>query len=630
MNCFIILAVLVPMLGGAACYYIGTRNKTVRDFFAMAVSACVLAFALLLGGSFELPGVLGMGLYFQVSPMQKVLSVLAAVIWVGSEVFSRDYLAHAKGRNRYHLFSLITLGATQGVFLSGDLFTTFVFFEIMSFTSYVTVKQTQDHKAIRAGQTYLAIAVGCGMATLTGLFMLYGKIGTLRFDEMFDAAAAVGERNAIFVAAVLILVGFGAKAGMFPVHVWLPDTHPAAPAPFSAILSCILTKTGVFGALVVSCKLMRFDADWGMLVTVLGAITMALGAVLALLSVDLKRTLACSSLSQIGFILVGIGMQGLLGAHGKLAMDGTIAHMVNHSMIKLVLFTVAGVIVMNKEMLNLNDLRGYGRNKPFLMVTFLLAALSVSGIPGFGGYISKTLLHESIVEYGAIPFIEWVFIISGGFTLAYMTKLFVCIFVEHGRGEEPKGAKYLTSRAALVLGLSAAVMPIFGLLPDLTLGQIGTVSQPFMGGHGEANGVNYFSAVNIVGGLKSIIIGVLVYLVVVRKLLMRDGEYVNVLPKWLSLENGVYRPMVTKVLPGIGLVLARIPNSLADGCVAIMGKCIFNQDGKRVDVKENGYFGKYSDEPFLRKGFTDTLAFSFLLLGICVVGALIYIMCQAI
>ena len=459
MNCFIILAVLVPMLGGAACYYIGTRNKTARDFFAMAVSACVLAFALLLGGSFELPGVLGMGLYFQVSPMQKVLSVLAAVIWVGSEVFSRDYLAHAKGRNRYHLFSLITLGATQGVFLSGDLFTTFVFFEIMSFTSYVTVKQTQDHKAIRAGQTYLAIAVGCGMATLTGLFMLYCKIGTLRFDEMFDAAAAVGDRNAIFAAAVLILVGFGAKAGMFPVHVWLPDTHPAAPAPFSAILSCILTKTGVFGALVVSCKLMRFDADWGMLVTVLGTITMALGA---------------------------------------------------------------------------------------------------------------------------------------------------------------------------VLGLSAAVMPIFGLLPDLTLGQIGTISQPFMGGHGEANGVNYFSAVNIVGGLKSIIIGVLVYLVVVRKLLMRNGEYVNVLPKWLSLENGVYRPLVTKVLPGIGLVLARIPNSLADGCVAIMGKCIFNQDGKRVDVKENGYFGKYSDEPFLRKGFTDTLAFSFLLLGICVVGALIYIMCQAI
>lgn len=630
MNCFIFLAVLFPMLGGAACFCLGRRSKDARDFLAVAVTVCVLAFALLAGGNAEIKGVLGMGLSFQTAPMQKVLSVLAAIIWVGSELFSRDYLVHAHGRNRYHLFSLITLGATQGVFLSGDLFTTFVFFEIMSFTSYVTVKQTQDQKAMRAGQTYLAIAVGCGMATLTGLFMLYNKIGTLRFDEMYAAAAAAGDDRVIFAAAVLILTGFGAKAGMFPVHVWLPDTHPAAPAPFSAILSCILTKTGVFGALVVSCKLMRFNADWGMLVTVLGTITMALGAALALLSVDLKRTLACSSLSQIGFILVGVGMQGLLGAHGKLAMDGVIAHMVNHSVIKLVLFTAAGVVVMNRETLDLNELRGYGRGKYFLMVTFLLAALSVSGIPGFGGYISKTLLHESIVEYGAIPFIEWVFIISGGFTLAYMTKLFVCIFVEHGRGEEPKGTKYLTWRAALVLGLGAAMMPIFGLLPDQTLGHIGTISQSFMGGHGELNGVNYFSAANIVGGLKSIVIGALTYLIVVRKLLIRGGEYVNVLPRWLSLENGVYRPFVMKILPGIGLALAKIPNCLADGCVGIMKKCIFNQDGNTVRVKENAYFGKYSDEPFLRTGFSDTLAFSFLLLGVCVVGGLIYILCHSI
>ena len=631
MNCFILAAVLFPMLGGAACYGLGLRNKTGRDFLAMGVSACVLIFALLARDSLTIPGVLGLGLYFQVTPVQKVLSVLTAFIWVSSELFSRDYLAHAHGRNRYHLFSLITLGATEGVFLSGDLFTTFVFFEIMSFTSYVAVKQTQDAKAIRAGQTYLAIAVGCGMATLTGLFMLHSAIGTLRFDAMFDAAAAFGgDRRLIFASAVLILIGFGAKAGMFPVHVWLPDTHPAAPAPFSAILSCILTKTGVFGVLVVSCKLMRFDPDWGMLVLILGTITMFLGAALALLSVDLKRTLACSSLSQIGFILVGIGMQNLLGPHGTLAQDGVIAHMVNHSCIKLTLFTVAGVIVMNTEKLNLNELRGYGRGKPFLAVTFLLAALGVSGIPGFGGYISKTLLHESIVEYGAVPFIEWVFIVSGGFTLAYMTKLFVCIFVEHGDGEESKGTKYLTPRAAVVLAISALIMPVFGLMPAATLGKIGAISQPFMGGHGVANGVHYFSAANLLGGFKSIAIGIALYILVVRLLLIRDGKCIDPRPRWLSLENGVYRPLVTKLLPGVGLVLARIPNGLADGCVALMKACVFNQDGTTVEPKENGYFGKYSDEPFLRRGFTDTLAFSFLLLGACLVGALIYIVCHSI
>ena len=629
MNIFIILAVLLPMLGGAASFCIGRKNKTARDFFAIIVTVVTLALAFMAQGNLEIGGVLGLGLYFEVSPMQKVLSVMTALIWVGSEIFARDYLARIQGRNRYHLFSLITLGATEGIFMSGDLFTTFVFFEIMSFTSYVAVKQTQDQRAVRAGQTYLAVAVGCGMATLTGIFMLYNRIGTLRFDEMYAAASAVGDRGIIFASAVLILIGFGAKAGMFPVHVWLPDTYPAAPAPFSAILSCILSKTGVFGMLIVTCKLMKFDADWGMLVTVLGTITMALGAVMALLSVDMKRTLACSSLSQIGFIIVGIGMQGLLGEHGKLAMDGTIAHMVNHTAIKMVLFTIAGVIAMNVGKLNLNDIKGYGRNKPFLMIAFLLAALSVSGIPGFGGYISKTLLHESIVEYGAIAFIEWIFIISGGFTLAYMTKLFVCIFVEKGRGEEPK-KKYLPASAAMVLAVTAVLMPVFGLMPDQTLGQIGTVSQHFMGGHGEANGVHYFNWINISGGLKSVVIGILVYVIVVRKVLIRKGEYVDVLPGWLSIENGIYRPVFARILPAAGHFAAKIPDGIADGFIAFMKRFVFNQDGATVQAKEDTYFGKYSDEPFLRKGFTDTLAFSFLLLGITVVGGLLYILCQSV
>ena len=420
MNILIFIAVFMPMLGGVASYLTGLKNMNARDWLAIIVSAATLVCTLFVEGEAHISGAFGLGLTFHVSDMQHILAVLAAVIWTGSELFGREYLHHVHGRNRYHLFALITLGATEGIFLSGDLFTTFVFFEIMSFTSYVTVKQTQDKKAMRAGQTYLAVAVGCGMATLTGLMLLYSQTGTLAFDGMYEAAASC-DRGIIFTSAVLILIGFGAKAGMFPIHIWLPDTYPAAPAPFSAILSCILSKTGVFGILAVSCKLLRFDIDWGFLVLTLGTITMALGAGMALVSVDLKRTLACSSLSQIGFILVGVGMQCLLGDHSTIAMDGTIGHIVNHSMIKLGLFTAAGVMVMNKDTLDLNKLQGYGRHKPYLMVTFLLSALGVSGIPGFGGYISKTLLHESIVHYGGLQVFEWIFIISGGFTLAYMT-----------------------------------------------------------------------------------------------------------------------------------------------------------------------------------------------------------------
>ena len=629
MDWLIYIAVFMPMLGGAASYIIGLKNKSARDWFAVAVSVLTLVCALFAGGEAHISGAFGLGLSFRVSDMQHILAVLAAIIWVGSELFGREYLHHVHGRNRYHLFALITLGATEGIFLSGDLFTTFVFFEIMSFTSYVTVKQTQDQKAMRAGETYLAVAVGCGMATLTGIFLLYSQIGTLDFDEMY-AAAQNCDRGIIFASAVLILIGFGAKAGMFPIHIWLPDTHPAAPAPFSAILSCILTKTGIFGAMIVSCKLMRFDVDWGFLILTLGTITMALGAVMALLSIDLKRTLACSSLSQIGFVLVGVGMQCLLGEHGAIAMDGTIDHIVNHSMIKLGLFTAAGVIVMNKETLDLNKLQGYGRGKRYLMVTFLICALGVSGIPGFGGYISKTLLHESIVHYGGLEVYEWIFIVSGGFTLAYMTKLFVCIFVEKGAGEEAKGTKYLTPGAAVVLAVAAISMLAFGLFPVPTLETIGMHSQHFMGGHGHMNGVHYFNSVNLIGGGYSIVIGILTYLVIVRRVLMRGGRYVDLRPEWFSLENKFYRPLFAGILPALGRLIARIPDGLTDGVIALMKRGIFNQDGTHVLAKENNYFAKYSDQPFLRKGFSDTLAFSFLLLGVCLVAVLIYILTGSI
>ena len=175
-----------------------------------------------------------------------------------------------------------------------------------------------------------------------------------------------------------------------------------APAPASALLSGILTKAGVFGIVVVSCVMFGTDGNWGLLVAVLGFITMFLGALLALFSVNLKRTLACSSVSQIGFILTGIGMCCLLKSAGQgngLAVRGTFLHMVNHSMFKLVLFLCAGVVFMNLHQLDLNDIRGFGRKKPALLFCFLMGALGISGIPMWSGYVSKTLLHEGIVEY---------------------------------------------------------------------------------------------------------------------------------------------------------------------------------------------------------------------------------------
>ncbi|MEG2253583.1 MAG: proton-conducting transporter membrane subunit, partial [Clostridia bacterium] len=362
--------------------------------------------------------------------------------------------------------------ATGGLFLSDTLYSAFLFFEVVSLASYPWVAQEETPDAMRAAQTYLFIAIIGGLVMLMGLFLLPSGLATAGFGELSTLAAGVDVER-LWLPALLILFGFGAKAGAFPLHIWLPKAHPVAPAPASALLSGILTKAGVFGMLVLSCMLMRGSADWGDLIFRLGVITMFLGALLAIFSVNLKRTLACSSLSQIGFIMVGIGLCGLLGDENGLAAFGTVGHMVNHSLFKLVLFLCAGVVALNTHLLELNDVRGFGRRKPALHIAFLLGALGISGIPLFSGYLSKSLLHEGIVECiahvtqlggNARPYAiaEWIFLISGGMTLCYMLKLYLCLFWQRHptrQAEFDAMTHYLSPLSKFALLFSAALIP---------------------------------------------------------------------------------------------------------------------------------------------------------------------------
>jgi len=572
--------------------------KNVRDLFVILTGVgefalmCVMAFSGM-GSELFVPGICGMGLRFCLDGFRIVYGLTAAFMWMMTLLFSREYLSHEKHLGRYYFFQLVTLSATLGVFLSSDLFTTFVFFEVMSFTSYVWVVQEETKGAIKAAETYLAVAVIGGMVLLMGLFLLYNALGTLEMSKLLSAASACGEKKLLYIAGCCTLVGFGAKAGAFPLHIWLPKAHPVAPAPASALLSGILTKAGIFGVLAVSCNIFLWDKRWGLLIFSIGLFTMFGGALLAVCSVDLKRTLACSSMSQIGFILIGIGMQGILGEENALAVRGTLLHMVNHSLIKLALFMIAGVVVMNLHKLNLNEIRGFGRKKPFLNICFLAGALGISGIPLMNGYVSKTLLHESIVEgieisaelSGFLKMSEWIFLISGGMTLAYMTKLYMAVFIEENsdkkeqnRFDQMKG--YMSPLSAFAIGGSAVILPLLGVVPSLLSDRIADLGQGFMHLEGEVHAVSYFSLVNLKGGFISIGIGVLLY-AGIRKLMMKrkDGvlEYKDCWPKWLDVEELLYRPLLLKILPFLARVTCRILDSLAEGVIIFLRKTIYRE-----------------------------------------------------
>ncbi|MCR5575423.1 MAG: complex I subunit 5 family protein [Oscillospiraceae bacterium] len=572
-----LLLVFLPMLAAAAAYPLGQREGRGINALLCAASGLELLLALSLlfiPAAAEAPGICGTGLHLTGGSLRSVMCVLAGFMWLMTALASPEYFAGARCNARYFAFYFWTLGALMGVFLAADLLTLLIFFEIMSFTSYVWVVQNETPEAIRASETYLFIAVVGGLTMLTGLFLLYNACGTLELSALPEAAAGLSVPLR-FTVGVCLLVGFGAKAGMFPLHIWLPKAHPVAPAPASALLSGILTKSGVFGVIAVTCSLFSGAeaADWGRLLLVPAVITMFLGAFLAVFSVDLKRTLACSSMSQIGFILTGVSMGALLGGHGAIAGCGTVLHMLNHSLIKLTLFVAAGVVYFNVHSLDLNDVRGFGRDKPMLKLAFLSGACSIAGIPGFGGYISKTLLHESIVEYAehlaehggnALPYhiVEWIFLLSGGLTLAYMTRLFYILFIapkpEH---QHQKHGAYMSPGTASVLVVGGLLMPLLGSTAHLTMDRIAAYALPFMRMHPMEHAVHYFSLTNLKGAAISITIGTLVFLLVGMKALTvrKNGaeRYRSVWPKKLDLEDLVYRPLL-RLLSRVGHFFARL------------------------------------------------------------------------
>ncbi len=634
--------VLLPFIGALFSGIIGTKNEKARDYFAdliviaefVIMTYSFLKYSVTYGDYCHIGEICGLGLNFTFDGFRLLYGLVAAFMWMMTTILSREYFAHHDNRNRFYIFMLLTLGATMGVFLSSDLFTTFIFFEIMSFTSYVWVAQEETPGALRAAATYLAVAVIGGLVMLMGIFMLYYKLGTLEMDKLLSTSSAVTNKAYLYVASAFLTFGFGAKAGAFPLHIWLPKAHPVAPAPASALLSGILTKSGVFGVIVVSFNIFLGDAAWGKWILAIGVLTMFGGALLAVFSVDLKRTLACSSMSQIGFILIGIGTANILHEEIFLAVHGSLLHMVNHSLIKLVLFMAAGVIYMNTHALELNDIRGFGRKKPALMIFFLVGALAIGGIPMFGGYISKTLLHESILlcefggKYNWVKIVEWIFLFSGGLTVAYMTKLFVAVFVEKNEDDKvqkkfDENKKYMNRESFFALGGSALVLFVWGLFPYKFMDKAAALGESFFDYSGEKVKINYFSLENLKGALISVAIGAVVYFVVVRMLLMKNKRYVNLWPKWWDTEDNIYRPLLLIVIPNVLTFFCRICDSLIDMIVWGLRKTVY-RDSKIPWLKRPKNM-KYQYMRETSSIIQRSISYGFMLFGLGLIITVLYL-----
>lgn len=468
------------------------------------------------------------GLVFRLDPLGAFFLALVSLVAVPAAVYGAGYSRGYEGRHSLRflgfMFNLFLLAMCL-VTMAGDALTFVLAWEGMSLASYLLVMtESSRSETVRAGNWYLAMTQ-LGLAFLLAAFFLLwpeGRPGTFAELRAASAGLSPGLRGTIFVLA---LVAFGSKAGLVPVHVWLPRAHPAAPSHVSALMSGVMIKLGVYGLLRVGLDLLGGGpAWWGGLVLAAGAVSALLGVLYALMEHDLKRLLAYHSVENIGIIFIGLGAGWMLQSYGfgtlaALAFVGGLYHTVNHACFKALLFLGAGSVVHATGTRNMEELGGLIKRMPRTAFLFLVGAAAISALPPLNGFVSEWLVFQALLGGVATPRAEAAVLmplavamlaLTSGLAAACFVKAFGITFLGMPRSSEAAqaheaplsmqaGMAFLAA-ACIGLGLAAfAVVPALGALvaglgavpapaPALTLapplgvpGAAGTMSPTLLG-----------------------------------------------------------------------------------------------------------------------------------------------------
>ncbi len=479
--------VILPMLTGILLYLFPKNRLLIHKIGAMIVSLFSM-----IGVIWLLPYVLQgeivcgltkfmeLGLYFSIDLISWIFAGLITLVYFLVVLFSFSYMDQDHNPRRYYSFLFFTLGAILGVVFAGDFFSFFIFFEILTLSSFVLVIHKQDRDSLQAGSLYLYMNIIGGLALLFAILLLYDKSGHLDMIPVLEELGA--QRLPILF---LFMICFGIKIGLVPFHIWAPPAYSAAPSPVTVVMAGIMSKVGIYGILRVSLILLRpanggSASDWififnsGYILMWIGIVTMIGGALMALLQSNTMRILAYSSISQVGYIAAGLGVAVFMGLEGAKGFTGALYHVANHTVFKAGLFSMIGVVYLLTHEQDLSRLGGMARKMPLVTVTFVITALGIAGMPGFNGFASKILLHNAMVEayehYGiyGIFVAERFFIIAGALTVCYLIKLFRGVFWGPVPGKLDQDYKMPVS-ASIALVVYAIMVMGGGVLPNLLL-----------------------------------------------------------------------------------------------------------------------------------------------------------------
>jgi len=421
------LFVVIPLGCAFILPVIGRRWERAGDLFANLVTVTLLGLAIWsvrfirettvyhVGGWGAVNGI-PIGIYLVRDGLSIFMLVVVNLIAFVATLYSINYMEYFTDKTKYYTLFMLMLAGMNGVILTGDFFNLYVFIEIAAIASYALVAFGTEAEELEAAFKYQVMgSVGSGFILL-GIILLYSYTGTLNMADVGRVILDKGASNLVWFVNVLFIVGFGLKAAVVPFHMWLPDAHPSAPAPISAMLSGVLIESiGVYPLTRIMYNVIGFDGVLSNILIVLAIISMMIGGLLALWQWDYKRLLAYSSISQVGYILLGIGLGTPLG------LLGALFHLFNHSAFKGLLFLDSGSIVYSVGTRDLREMGELDRRMPITSKTNLVAAMSIAGVPPFNGFWSKLIIIIACIQAGRYGVAGWA-ILGSILTFAYILK----------------------------------------------------------------------------------------------------------------------------------------------------------------------------------------------------------------
>jgi multicomponent Na+:H+ antiporter subunit D len=474
MNHLPALQVIVPLLAAPSCVIL--RKPVLVRWFATLVCFAAFGIGVALSGIVLSQGTQSYavgdwappwGIELRVDALSALLLLLVTAIASVVVVTGPGERSHSLSESNlgyYYAAYLLCLTGLIGMTLTGDAFNAFVFLEIASLSAYTLIGLGNSRRALLAAISYLMIGTIGGTFFLVGVGMLYQLTGSLNMADIHERLTALPANRTTVVAIGFLLVGIGLKTAIFPLHQWLPNAYTFAPSGASAFLAGTATKVGYylfvrFSLTVLGAGLVFETYDIGKVLLPLGVLSMFIGAAAAIFQSDLKRLLAYSSVSQLGYMTLAFSFGS------KSGLEAGLLHLFNHAAMKAGLFLAAAAIVARFGNASIAHMVGLGRRMPMTMAAIVVGGLALIGVPGTSGFISKWRLVSAALEQGHV-WVALLVLLSSLLAVAYVWKL-----VEVGYLRPPVDERRIDEQPSLLIPawLLTASTIFFGFFPDLPL-----------------------------------------------------------------------------------------------------------------------------------------------------------------